>query len=526
MDSINQTPTTSNDQLKQWWTSKTFEGKEFCSMDDTGALKIAPFQEKILTTLNHVTGDAVIQSLLDKFKDLQKQVNELTSEWASTDDKIKLMPKVNRLNEYVKQVNAIGDFESLITPLKDFDTQMASIVEDNYKAKLALVAESEAIIVEHNNWKAITLQFKTISEQLKTIGFVDRKRNELLLERFDTVKSKFFEEKRTHQEDIGKEMLQNLDLKMELVEKAEALASSENWKETSEVFKQLLEDWKKIGRTMPEKNESLWQQFNAAKNIFFDRKKSHTDQIRVEQEANYEKKKQLVEQAETIKDNTEWSITTQKFNELMTEWKTIGPLPSEYNTDLWDRFAAAKEVFFNAKRSQADAFKSMLDENYSKKNALIERAESLKNSSSWREATEEMNQLFAQWKQIGQVGREHSEVLWEKFISARKHFFNRKDQDRDRRKQLYIKNKELHYIQTKNFLTTLENESADEEAQIEEFKHSLENITAGPKSEELRKHLSSLIIEIEQRIKNRAKKIQDLRSQIQQLEQEPDKPST
>lgn len=524
MESANQTPASANDQLKQWWASKTFEGKEFCSMDDMGALKIVPFQEKILSTLNHVTGDAVIQNLLDKFKDLQKQVSELSSEWATTEDKTKLMSKVNRLNDHVHQVNAIGNFESLLSPLKEYEKEIASAIEDNYKAKQALVAEAEAITVEHNNWKDITQKFKTISEKLKTIGFVDRKRNEILLEKFDTIKSKFFEDKRTHQEDIGKEMLQNLDLKMELVEKAEALADSENWKETSEIFKQLLEDWKKIGRTLPEKNESLWQQFNAAKNNFFDRKKNHTDQIRIEQEANYEKKKQLVEQAEAIKDSTEWSITTQKFNELMAEWKTIGSVPSEHNSELWDRFSAAKEVFFNAKRSQADAFKSMLDENYAKKNALIERAESLKNSSNWRETTEEMNQLFEQWKQIGQVGREHSEVLWEKFISARKHFFNRKDQDRDRRKQLYEKNKELHYIQTKNFLATLEHESTDEEAQIEEFKQSIENISPGPKSEELRKHLSNLIIEIEQRIKNRAKKITDLRSQIQQLEQEQEKP--
>jgi hypothetical protein len=517
MDNSNQTTTSASDLLKQWWASKTFEGKEFCTIDDSGALKVAPF-EKTITVLNHITGDAVIQNLLEKFKDLSKQAAELNKDWQETEDKIKMMPRVNRLHEYIGQLNAIGNFDALLNNIKEYEKQIAIIIEENFKAKQALVAEAEAITVENNNWKAITEQFKNIGEKWKSLGYVDKKRNEALWEKLEAIKSKFFVEKREHQEDISKEMLQNLDLKMELVEKAEAISASENWKETTEIYKQLLEEWKKVGRTLPEKNEQLWQQFITAKNNFFDRKKVHTDQIKVEQESNYEKKKLIVEKAETIKDSTEWSITTQAFNDLMSEWKTIGPVPSEQSNTLWDRFSVAKEIFFNAKRSQADAYKKMLEENLAKKTSIISRAEAIKNSTNWRETTDEINQLFEQWKQIGHVGKEHSEPLWEKFISARKHFFNRKDQDRERKKQLYEKNKEVHNIQTRHFLNTLEAESADEQLQIEEFKQSLENITEGPKSEELKAHLSSLIIEIELRIKNRERKISDLRAQVSQID--------
>lgn len=522
MDTTNST-TAATDQLKQWWDAKLFDGKEFCSVDDNGALTVQPFGDKIITVLNHITGDAVIQNLIDKYVDLTKQLNELTAEWAESEDKLKLMGKLNRLRDYMGHVNAIGDFAPLLQKVKEFELQIQQLIEQNYQTKLALVAEAEAIAVENNNWKDITQKFKDISEKWKTLGFVDKKRNEELWERLEVIKSKFFEEKRSHQEDIGKEMLQNLDLKMELVEKAEAYANSENWKETTEIFKQLLEDWKKIGRTLPEKNESLWQKFIAAKNNFFDRKKLHTDQIKVEQEANYIKKLAIVEKAETIQDSTEWAITTQAYADLMNEWKGIGSVPSEYGNSLWERFSAAKEVFFNAKRAKTEVYKSMLEENLTKKQNIIDKAEAIKNSTNWREATEEMNQLFDEWKKIGHVGKEHTEPLWEKFISARKHFFNRKDQDRDRRKQQYEKNKELHLIQAKNFLATLLNESEDEEAQIIEFRENLNNISEGPKSQELHSHLTKLIVEIEQRIKNRAPKIADLKAQIQQLEQEHNK---
>lgn len=524
MDTTN-TTTAATDQLKQWWDAKSFDGKEYCNISENGELKIKPFDEKVISILNHITGDAVIQNLIDKYQDLARQVSELGKEWNETEDKLKLMGKLNRLRDYTIQVNAIGDFAPLLQTLNQFEQEVHEKIEQNFKEKLALVAEAESISVENNNWKDITQKFKDITEKWKTLGFVDKKRNEELWEKLEAVKSKFFEEKRSHQEDIGKEMLQNLDLKMELVEKAEAYANSENWKETSEIFKQLLEDWKKIGRTLPEKNEALWQKFIAAKNNFFDRKKLHTDQIKVEQEANYIKKLAIVEKAETIKDSTEWAITTQAYTDLMNEWKSLGSVPSEYGNSLWDRFSAAKEIFFNAKRAKTEVYKSMLEENLTKKLALIDRAEAIKNSNNWREATEEMNKLFDEWKAVGHVGKEHTETLWEKFISARKHFFNRKDQDRERRKQQFEKNKELHLIQTKNFLATLENETEDEEAQIIEFRDNLTNITEGPKSQELQSHLTKLIVEIEQRIKNRAPKIADLKAQIQQMEQENNNPS-
>jgi hypothetical protein len=523
MDTAAQSSRNANDLLQQWWSAKTFEGKEFCTLDNEGQLRVAPFTEKVMSTLNPVTGDTVVQHLLDRFKEFKKQISELEQEWEKSSDKIRLITKIQKLREHIQQSPAIGHIAALLAQIATWENQTAAIIEDNYKAKKELVRAAESMILDHNNWKEITQKLKNYTEQWKTLGFVDKKRNEALWDQLEAVKAKFFAEKRLHQEDIEKEMLQNLDLKMELVEQAEALAASEDWKGTSEKFKQLLEDWKQIGKTLPEKNEQLWQQFIAAKNHFYDRKKIHTDQIKVEQEANYLKKKAIVDKATLIKNSTDWSITTQAFNDLMNEWKTIGPAPSEYNNSLWEEFAAAKEVFFNAKRSQADAYKSMLEENYQKKTALIERAETIKNSTNWRETTEEMNELFEDWKKIGHVGKEHSDVLWEQFISARKHFFNRKDQDRDRRKQQYEKNKELHYIQTKQFLATLEQESADEEAQIAEFTNNLSTIIEGPKSEAIKTQLRALIIEIEQRIKNRAAKIVDLRMQVKQLDEQASK---
>src|SRR6185437_1995690 len=193
------------------------------------------------------------------------------------------------------------------------------------------------------------------------------------------------------------------DLKMELVEKAEGLAQSEDWKDTSEVFRQLMEQWKNTGRTIPEKNEELWNRFITAKNTFYDRKKEHFESIQQEQEANYLVKLSLVEKAEAMKDSTNWSGTAQAFSDIMEEWKNIGRVPAEKADELWNRLIASKEHFFNAKRQHFETFKLSLEDNLAQKMALLKRAEELKNSTRWHEATDEMNEMMVEWKKIGAV---------------------------------------------------------------------------------------------------------------------------
>jgi len=515
MDTINNA---AGESLELWWSTKTFPGKEFCTMQSNGTLTIVPFPDKVISVLNAHTGDTVIQALLDKFRELDNKYQELQKEWAEAADKLKLSAKIARLKEQIVNTNAIGDFKPLLQSIAAWEHTINEIIEENYKIKTALISEAEQLQINNNNWKEVSQQLKDISEKWKTLGFVDKKRNEELWDRLELVKKRFYEQKREHQDDIEKELLQNLDLKMEIVEKAEALAHSENWKEATESLKKLLEEWKQTGRTIQEKNEALWQRFITASNTFFDRKKQHSDRIQAEQEANYALKLAIVEKAEMIQNSTDWNITAQAFTQLMTDWKGIGHIPSEHGNALWQRFEAAKDVFYQAKRKHAEEYRGKLDENYAKKMALIERAEAIRNSTAWRESTDEMNRLFDDWKQTGHVGKEHSEVLWNRFLDARKHFFKRKDEDRDRRRQHFEKNKEAHALQTRQFLTNLQQETEEDKSRIEEFRQTLAAGTDGPKAEAIRSHLTNLIAELEQKINTRAHKIEELKRQVQQLD--------
>lgn len=474
-------------------------------------------EERVVGTLTMDTAEIVLKALRDKFGEVEAKMKELQAEWDAAEDKHKMTGKVERMKEYLKHTNAAGDFEALLQPLAEMEKVIRALSEDHYKARLELVQKAEAL-ADSDNWKETAQVFKDITEQWKKAGNTDKHRSDELWNRLEAARARFFERKHQHQEDISKEMLANLDLKMELVEKANNLANSEDWKETTEVFKQLMEDWKKIGRTTPEKNEELWNQFITAKNVFYDRKKAHFESIQKEQEANYQLKMALAEKAEALKDSQEWSKTAQAFTDLMEEWKNIGRVPVEKADELWNRFISAKEHFFSAKKVHNETMRVTLDDNYAQKLALLKRAEALQHSNQWREATEELNELMDEWKKTGPVPREHSNKIWEQFLAARKKFFERKDANREKRKQRIEHERESKARQAKEFFHKLEDELKEEEERLADFKNGIENITPGRKAEELREHLTKLIKQTEHKIEHKKAKIEEIKKQMESAE--------
>lgn len=509
-----------NTDLHSWWSSMDFPGKKLYSLKENGELIMSPLgkgKERTIGTLTADNAAIVLKALTDKFQEVAAKVNELQTEWNQSEDKMKMQGKVERTRDYLGHANAAGDFEPLIQQVAVMEQELEKQMEEHYQARLKLVQQAEGL-ADSDNWKETTQIMRDLPEQWKQLGHTDRHRGDELWNRLEAARTKFFDRKRQNQEDVSKEMLQNLDLKLELVEKAEKIAASEDWKETTEIFRQLIEDWKKIGRTLPEKNEELWHRFITAKNAFYDRKKAHFDTIQAEQEQNYLLKQAIVEKTEALKESTEWNKTTQALTELMDEWKKIGRVPLEKADEIWDRMNAAREHFFQAKRRHFETMRVELDDNYAQKLALLKRAEALKNSSQWRDATEEMNELMTEWKKIGPVPREHSDAIWEQFIGARKAFFERKDASREHRKQMMEKQRSQRVHQTHNFYNTVQSELKEEEERLADFKEGLQNITPGPKENELRQHLTKLIEQTEDKIKKKQKKLESVKKELDGME--------
>jgi hypothetical protein len=415
-------------------------------------------------------------------------------------------------------VNGIGNFVPIWEELGQMEKTLKSALAANYETRLSLVRKAEemkdAAAIKTEDWNLLL-------EEWKLAPFIEKEENDQLWMRFETARNTFYENKQGLIEERNKELMQNLDWKMEVCEQAETWAHSENWHEGTEAFKGLFERWKEIGHVPSiEKNDELWERFRAAKDTFFNRKSAHFEQIKIEQEANYESKLKLVEEAEAIKDHTNWKATSEAFNQIMANWKEIGKVPFEKSEKLWLRLQAARDCFYNARRQSMNEIKERLEENKAIKETLAARAQALKDSNDWEIATKEMNRLMADWKATGAVPKESSEELWNRFLSARKHFFARKDADREKRKADFYKKLNGRIEQTHQFLAKLRAEHKEEQLNLEDFQQSLEETTGKTsKDNELRAHLSGLIENLNKRMPSRIEKIKEVEQQLASLKQ-------
>ena len=505
-----------------WWNEQSFPGKELYRLDESGALILSSnntVRERTVATITPENGDLVVKTLVEKFAEVEAKVKEVEIEWIAAADKLKMADRVTQLNEYLRHADALGDFMKFGLLVHDWEHTIYTLTESNYAEKLKLAELAESL-AESTQWKETTQAFKDINDKWKQTGLIDKGRNDKLWRRIEAARKTFHDRKQEHHKEEEKDLLVNLDLKIDLVEQAEAIANSTEWKKTTETFHRLTEEWKTIGHTLNKKNEELWQRFLTAKSTFFERKREHSGQVQQEQEGNYAIKAALVEKAEALKDSTSWNVTAQALTALMEEWKKTGRVPKEKGDELWTRFTAAQEHFFQAKRAHTDEIRSVQDNNYKLKAEILDRAEQLKNSTHWGEATAEMQELLEEWKKIGPIPRSYGDKMWEDFNAARKHFFARKDANREQRKQYAETQKTVRAEQAKGMVVKLQDDIKEEKEKLVDFKTAIENITPGKKAEELRKHLAALIVEGEQKIKRLEEKFAEANARILAVEQE------
>ncbi len=503
-----------------WWDAIPFEGKEFTELRPDGMLllKATPFApERQLQMLHPESAEATVKALTDKFKEVETKVRELASEWNHTEDKKKLSGRVERVRDYLLHAAAIGDFTPLHQQVGLWDNLLQEGADKAYADRLVLVDRAEALAAGDLKKEGLN-ELRELGEAWKGTGYVDKDRADALWVRFEAARDSFYNRRREHQDAERAELQSNLDLKNEIVDKAERYAASDDWKESTNAFNALMDQWKATGRTFHDKNEALWQRFITAKNVFYDRKKEHFKEIQSEQEGNFEMKLALITRAETLSDSTDWNKTSDAYNALMDEWKAIGRVPADKTEELWSRLSAAKDKFFNAKRSHYATMRVTYDDNHAQKQALLKRAETLQHSHDWRGATDEFAELMEEWKKIGPVARrEQNEALWQSFNKARKTFFDRKDDDRDRRRSHMEQARVGRLSQVQEFLSQLRAELKEFEEDLADHHLAMANLGSGKMDNQIRANLERLIAQGSPKVEKKRAKIAEIEAQLAEL---------
>lgn len=461
----------------------------------------------------------LIESLVERFKEVSDDVQKLKAEFDSNEDKLKVAGKIARTRSYLSTCKAIGDYSSLFQALDSMEDSIKKVVDEVLGKKEQLVKDAEALL-EAKEWKESTDKLRELQKAFKDLPMVPDLKNEEFKDRFEKAKDEFFKRKQASYESFEQDLLDNLSKKIELCEKAEAMQNSNDWKKTTEEIQALNEAWKAIGMVPKHRNEELWFRFNTAKDIFFARKRENFEEIKTEQEANLTKKLEIIAKAEAIKNSTDWKKTSDEFNALMEEWKKTGRVSAEKNDEVWNQFLEIKNFFYKNKDAHYADIRSKLDDNYAKKMAIVKHAEELQNSNDFENATQEYQDMFEEWKTIGRIPKEHGDEPWERFMKAKRTFFDRKDAHREERKKELTKDIQERLSRNRSYYNKVSRELQREEELLFDVEDRLKNLPATLRSYEKREQYLEMVEEIKEKINFLKDKVNDVKDKIRQDERE------
>jgi hypothetical protein len=227
------------------------------------------------------------------------------------------------------------------------------------------------------------------------------------------------------------DLKKNYEAKVALCEAAEALAEQTNVVEAFRKLQKLHDQWRETGPVAAEQKEQLWERFKAASSVVNRRHQDYFESIKQEQMQNLEAKSALCQAAEALVESAptshkEWNKASERLVELQAQWRTIGFAPKKDNAKIYERFRAACDKFFELKHAFYADVKDDMEHNLSLKEALCEAAEALQQSEDWKQATDKLLELQAEWKKIGAVSRRHADAVWRRFRAACDKFFERK----------------------------------------------------------------------------------------------------
>ena len=425
--------------------------------------------EKLLEAADKLLKNEPIQKIKDHFdairRNLLKQLNE---------------ERQHKLEEFVAGGGAEIDFE-YIQPLRekfrtifsDYRSRRQSYYKDleeklntNLKTKLELIEKIKEIVTKDESIGDTFKEFNQIQQEWRNTGPVPRNESADLWRTYHHHVENFYEYIKINKELRDLDFKKNREAKEKLITQAEALSEKENISEAFKELQQLHKKWKNEGPVERENREPMWERFSEATKKLHEKREEHYASLREKASELVDEKKKLVEQLlnvdySHIKSHHKWQEAIKKVEGIRESFRKIGRINHPENDEIWDKFREILKEFNHKKNQFYKELKKAHHENLEKKRELVAIANKLKDSDAWKETTNEMKRIQAQWKKIGHVPKAESDKIWKEFRAACNHFFDRLTaHNKDRDKQF-----EGNYTTKKELLEKLEKYAPNKEDQ-------------------------------------------------------------
>ena len=338
---------------------------------------------------------------------LKTHLCEAAEKLAEETDVVSAFHQLQELHQQYREIGPVakelrediwGRFKAASTVINKRHQQhferLRSMEQENLNRKTALCEQVEAIAGEENkaasDWEKHAKQIIEIQKEWKTIGFAPQKMNVKIFERFRTACDDFFTQKTLFFKELKEKFHENAEKKRALIERAQALKDSTEWKATSDKFIALQKEWKTVGMVPKKLGDKLWAEFLAACNHFFEARNAAGGNPYAAERENLEKKRDIIGKLKTLLEEKAEDVQ-EKVQELVDSYGQIGHVPYKEKDKLYSEYHEVldklyKDLNITTARKRLDNFKNSL-KNFAKRGEdaldnergrLMHRYESLK----------------------------------------------------------------------------------------------------------------------------------------------------
>jgi len=320
---------------------------------------------------------------------------------------------------------------------------------------------------------------KKLQEEWKATGPVPVQHNKTLWANYNALLDRFFNNRHILFELKELDRKKNHKAKLELCEKAEALDAYDNIKDAVIELNELHEEYKRIGAVPREVQEELWQRFKAASDKIYKKRKTYLESLKGEFEENAVKKRALAEELKVFIDFNsdrinEWNAKTKEILAIQKRWDAIGGVPKEQAKEINKLFWSTFKKFFANKNEFFKRLESLRKENLAKKEALVEKAIALSDSTDFDTTAQKLKQLQRQWRDIGPVPEKFRNAIYTKFKEACDAFFDKKRAAQSETEASFQENLKAK----EDLIAAIEKAAKEKKGSVEELTGLLEQFNA------------------------------------------------
>ena len=469
---------------------------------------------------------AIKRSLLDRLRDLIENEDniktsyevskEVHEKWVATGEVLREKRQEIQV-EYARLRDMFFTNMAIFKELREYDLKKNQQIKEEIIEKLKLLKDEE-------NIKHAEETLKALQNEFDETGPVPREEWEKVRDAYWEIVKEIYQKIHDFYNDRRATLQVNIDKKTVLLEKVKvfvadnsSFSSSKEWEQATKTLIEFQDEWKAIGFGLKKQNEELWAELRNQCDIFFNNKRKFYEVIKDKFEENATKKRELIQQMETLKESTDWKDTTKQIIQLQNRWKQIGHAGQKNEQVLWKEFRNACDFYFHAKNKFFKELDAKAEENLRAKQVIIEAIKQYQPSKEKKQVFEDLKKFATDFNIVGKVPFKEKDKIYNEYKSALDTHY----------KGLKLEGEEKEKVMFQAQLSTLKAAPNSEELMDRarrDLQHQIQTLQQAATQYENNlgffsnaDELNPIIVEINQKIKNTKDKMEQLKLKLSLL---------